>query len=184
MNNFRLLTNDEALEVAKSLWASENMQKYLVDTYDFYTTKDGLIIELTKVKKLTIDKTMYYDDEQEAPETTENNFIIYNRYNVPEHNLNDYLEEKERLLTMGCATGRYDYNGIYFRLNYTNNDKIVNCNWSDDKDQYFKRYLTEDEQNEYIELVKERQAQYQERLKKYYKRYGKNITTHGYWANR
>lgn len=184
MNSFRLLNKEESEEIAKELWTSENMQKYLVDTYDFYITKDNLIIELQKVNKLSIDKTMYYDDEYNAPDVNENNFIYYNRSNVPEHSLNNYLEEKERLLTQGCATGKYDYNGIYFRLNYTNNDKVVNCNWFDDKDQFFKRYLSEEEEKDYIELIKDRQQQYLERLKKYYKRYGKHITTYGYWANR
>lgn len=184
MNKFRLLNNEESMQVAKTLWESEKMQKYLVDTYDFYTTNDGLILELEKVNKISIDKTMYYDDETEAPTVNENNFIVYNRYNVPQHNLNDYLEEKERLQTHGCASGRYDYKGIYFRLNYMNNDKVVNCNWHDDKDKYFKRYLTKEEEQDFITLVNERQAKYIERLKKYFKRYGKNITTHGYWANR
>lgn len=184
MNSFKLLNEDEALEVAKTLWSTPDMQKYLVDKYEFYKTNDDLVIELKKVNKITIDKTMYYDDETEAPEITENNFIIYNRSNVPEHSLNNYLEEKEALITRGCASGRYDYKGIYFRLNYNNNDKVVNCNWFDEKDQFFKRYLTEEEQKDYIDLVKARQDQYIERLKKYFKRYGKHITTYGYWANR
>ena len=184
MNNFRLLNNEESLEVAKTLWDSEKMQKYLIDKYDFYTTNDGLIIELEKVNKIAIDKTMYYDDETESPEVNESNFINYNRSNFPARSLQNYLEEKENLQTHGCASGRYDYNGIYFRLNYNNNDKVVNCNWFDDKDQYFKRYLTKEEESEFIKLLNERQEKYIERLKKYFKRYGKNITTHGYWANR
>ena len=184
MNNFKLLNNEESMQVAKTLWDSENMQKYLVDRYDFYKTNDGLIIELEKVNKISIDKTMYYDDETESPEVNEQNFIDYNRSNVPSHNLKDYLEEKENLQKNGCASGRYDYNGIYFRLTYNNDDKVVHCNWHDDKDKYFKRYLTKEEEQDFIDLIKERQEKYIERLKKYFKRYGKNITTHGYWANR
>lgn len=184
MNNFKLLTNEEALEVAKTIWSSPKMQDYLIKKYDFYKTNDGLIIELEKVNKISIDKTIYYDDETEAPKITENNFIIYNKSNMPARSLENYLEEKERLLNNGCATGKYDYNGIYFKLNYINNDKIVCFDWFDEKDKYFKRYLTEDEQKEYIELMKNRQNEYINRLKKYFKRYGKHITTHGYWANR
>lgn len=184
MEFLKELNNDEKLELAKKLWSSENMQKYLIDKYDFYKTNDNLIIELEKVNKITIDKTMYYDDEYEAPEITENNFIHYNRSNIPGRNLENYLEEKERLQTQGCATGRYDYNGIYFRLSYNNDDNVVHCDWSDSKDQFFKRYLTKEEENEYIQLMQDRKEQYIDRLKKYFKRYGKNINTYGYWANR
>ena len=50
-----LLNNDEALEIAKTLWNDEKMQKYLVDKYDFYKFDDGLVIELEKVNKITIE---------------------------------------------------------------------------------------------------------------------------------
>ena len=173
-----------ALEVVKTLWQDEKMQNYLLDKYDFYKFNDGLVIELEKVNKISIDKTMYYDDEQDAPKKTEQNFINYNGSNFPARGLENYLEEKESLETRGCASGRYDYKGIYLRTSYNNNDIVVHCNWFDEKDKYFKRYLTEEEQKEYIELMEERQAKYIERLKKYFKRYGKNITTYGYWVNR
>lgn len=184
MNSLRLLDANESLEIAKKLWNTESMQKYLVENYDFYETKDGLIIELEKVKKISIDKTLYYNDLYDAPTINEQNFINYNMSNDPGRNLDDYLEEKERLQTQGCATGRYDYNGIYFRSIRTDHSEIVAANWFDDKDQYFQRYLTQEEEQDYIQLTKERQEQYLERLKKYYKRYGKHITTYGYWADR
>ena len=181
MKELQLLNEEEKMELAKKVWNSEKMQQYLVDTYDFYKTKDGLIIELEKVKKISIDKTMYYDDETEPPSVTENNFIIYNRYNIPGRNLEEYLKEKERLEKEGCATGQYDYNGIYFSQY---NDYYVGVGWAYEKDKYFKRYLTKEEQEDFIELMKERSTQYIERLKKYFKRYGKHVRTYGYWANR
>ena len=185
MESFKELNNDEKWELAKKLWSSETMQKYLVDKYDFYKTKDNLIIELEKVNKITIDKTMYYDDEYEAPDVSETNFLWYNRSNIPGRNLEEYLEEKENLKTRGCASGRYDYKGIYFNVSYNDHDFMVHCAWNDDdKKTFFKRYLTEEEQEDYIELMKERKEKYIERLKKYFKRYGKHVTTYGYWANR
>lgn len=178
------LTEEEKQDLAKKIWNSEDMQKYLLETYDFYKTQDGLIIELQKVKKITIDKTMYYDDEYEAPEVSEKNFINYNGSNIPGRNLENYLEEKEKLQTQGCATGRYDYQGIYFVVNYSNRDNVVSCNWMDEKNNTFKRYLTKEEETDFIELQQERKNQYIERLKKYFKKYGKNVRTSGYWANR
>lgn len=182
--NLIKLNNEEIRDVAKKLWNDEKMQNYIIDKYEFYKTKDNLIIELEKVNKITIDKTMYYDDEMEAPIINENNFIIYNRHNIPGRNLEEYLQEKENLNTRGIATGRYDYKGIYFVAHYYNNDDIVSCGWVDEKDKYFKRYLTLEEQEDYIKIMRERKEQYIERLKKYFKRYNKNITTYGYWANR
>lgn len=184
MEYFKELNNEESLEIAKKLWQSESMQKYLLDKYDFYKTKDNLIIELEKVSKLSIDKTMYYDDETEPPIINETNFIYYNRSNIPGRNLENYLEEKENLKTKGCASGIYDYKGIYFSLSYNDKDFMVHCDWIDDRKQFFKRYLTSEEEKEYIELMETRKEKYLERLKKYFKRYSKNITTYGYWANR
>ena len=185
LENLIELSEEEKREIAKELWNSAEMQDYIIKSNDFYKTKDGLILELEKVNKISIEKTMYYDDETEAPEVTENNFILYNRYNVPGRNLEEYLKEKESLLNHGCATGRYDYQGIYFTAQYYTNEKVVVCGWSDEKDsRYFKRYLTPEEEKDYIELMQNRKAQYIERLKKYWKRYGQHVTTHGYWANR
>ena len=187
LKTLKKLTTEEVEELAKKLWDSPDMQKYLIDTYDFYKTNDNLIIELQKVNKITIDKTMYYDDETEAPEVTEKNFIIYNEMNMPGRNLKAYLEEKENLNKNGCASGRYDYNGIFFVNNNIKNDFMVSCDWFDydNNKTNFKRYLTIEEQEDFIKLTEERKQQYIERLKKYYKRYGqKYVRTEGYWVNR
>ena len=186
LKTLKKLNPEEVEELAKIIWSAEDMQKYLINTYDFYKTNDGLIIELQKTNKITIDKTMCYDDETEAPEVTENNFIIYNRHNIPGRNLKAYLQEKENLQTNGCASGRYDYNGIYFISNNYKHDFLVSCNWFNDEQtkKYIKRYLTEEETADYIELIKERKEEYIKRLKKYFKRYGKHVHARGYWANR
>jgi hypothetical protein len=184
MKHFTLLTKEETKELAKTLWDSESMQDFIVDKYDFYRTNDGLILELEKVKKISIDKTIWYDDETEAPTLTEALFVRYNMSNEPSRSLENYLEEAERLRTQGCASGRYDYEGIYFIQHYEGDSKTVSCHWSDEKDKYFKRYLTQEEQQEYIELMEERKNQYIERVKSYYKRYNKHIHVSGYWANR
>lgn len=185
LKTLKKLTTEEVEELSKKLWSSPDMQKHIVDTYDFYKTQDGLIIELEKVNKISITKTLWYDDEQEDPGNSEANFLIYNRSNTPGRSLEAYLEEKENLNKNGCASGRYDYKGIYFVAHYYNNDDIVSCGWVDEKDKYFKRYLTLEEQEDFIKLTEERKQQYIERLKKYYKRYGqKYVRTEGYWVNR
>ena len=143
LKNITLLNEEESKEIAKKLWDSEDMQKYIISKYDFYRFKDGLIIELEKVKKISIDKVFYYDDEFEAPEITEKNFISYNMKNDPARGLENYLKEKESLLKNGCASGKYDYKNIYLITHYYNNDDVVDFNWFDEKDgRYFKRYLS------------------------------------------
>ena len=186
LKTLKKLNSEEVKEVARKLWDSEKMQQYIIDSYDFYKTSDGLILELEKVNKISITKTLWYDDEKEDPGKSENVFLSYNRYNVPGRNLEEYLKEKENLQKNGCATGRYDYKGIYFVKHYYNNDNIVDCNWFDEKDdRFFIRYLTDEEMKDYIQLENERKEQYIERLKKYYKRYGqKYVRSEGYWANR
>ena len=184
LKTLKKLDLEEVGELAKKLWDTPRMQDFIIDKYDFYKTNDGLIIELEKVNKISIDKTMWYDDETEGPEATENNFIIYNRSNMPGRNLQAYLEEKENLQKNGCASGRYDYKGIYFQNIRNDKNYMVGCSWFDDKD-YFVRYLTEEEQKDFIQLQQEREEKYIERLKKYYKRYGqKYVRTEGYWVNR
>lgn len=184
MNHFTKLTLEETKEVAAQLWNTASMQDFIIDKYDFYKTSDGLLLELEKVNKISIDKTIWYDDETEAPTLTENYFVIYNRKNFPSRSLENYLEEADRLKTNGCASGQYDYEGIYFIECNSSNNNIVACNWFDEKNKYFKRYLTQEEQQEYIELMEERKQQYIERLKTYYKRYNKHISVSGYWVNR
>lgn len=186
LKTLKKLNPEEVEELAKIIWSAEDMQKYLINTYDFYKTNDGLIIELQKTNKIAIDREMWFDDETEAPEVTEKNFIIYNRSNVPGRNLEAYLEEKEKLENNGCTSGRYDYNGIYFISKNYKHDFLVSCNWYDDEQskRNMKRYLTEEETADYIELMKERKEEYIERLKKYFKRYGKHVHARGYWANR
>lgn len=186
LKTLKKLTPEEVIELAKELWNDEKMQEFIIDKYDFYKTNDNLIIEFEKVNKISITKTLWYDDEGEDPGNSEANFLIYNRNNTPGRSLEAYLEEKENLNKNGYASGRYDYKGIYFIKHYYNNNNVVACNWFDEKDnRYFIRYLTEEEEKDFIQLEKERKAQYIERLKKYYNRYGKKyVRTEGFWVNR
>lgn len=155
--------------------------KYFYKQYLLLITKDGYILELDN--NPSISKTLWYDDETPTPAKTEQYFLNYNiSINLPYRNINEYLEEKNRLETTGGATGLYDYNGLYFTSNYTNKKRIGFDYLNDKRD--FVRYMTKEEQNELIEIIKDLQNKYIERLKKYYKRYSKSIHVSGYWANR
>mgnify|MGYP003298849021 CR=1 FL=1 len=73
------LTEEETKELARKAWASERMQEYLIKNYDFYKTNDGIIIEIEKASHLSIEKTIWYDDElpeDERPSASYENFIL------------------------------------------------------------------------------------------------------------
>ena len=184
LKELRFATDEEIKEIAKEKWKSPKMQNFIEKSYDFIVTKEGYYIELEKVSKYGINKTMWYDDEYEAPNKNENNFITYNmRHNNPANHIEAYLEEKERLKKVGSASGRYDYEGMYIET--YKEGKQVYINFYDDTRGKKIRYLNKEEEKEYIEILKYYKEKYIEKLKKYYKRYGKEyVHTCGYWANR
>lgn len=160
----------------------EKTCKYFYKKRILILTKDRYILELENDP--SINKTLWYDDEQETPAKTEQYFLNYNiSLNLPYRNINEYLKEKERLKKTGGASGKYDYNGIYFTNPYTSK-KRIDFDFLYEKDKYFIRYLTKEEQTELLQIIKDLQNKYIERLKKYYKRYSNNICVSGYWVNR
>lgn len=184
LKELRFATDEEVEEIAKEKWKSPRMQDFIKKSYDFIITKEGYYIELEKVSKIGIDKTMWYDDEHEAPDKNENNFINYNmRGKNPMKHIEAYLEEKERLEKNGCASGRYDYEGMYIEAYKEGKEAYIN--FYDETSGEKIRYLSKEEEKEYIEIMKCYKEKYLERLKKYYKRYGeKFVCAEGYWANR
>ena len=184
LKELRFATPEEVANIAKMEWASEKMQKFIIDKYDFIIIKEGYYIVLEKVNKLSIDKTMWYDDEGEAPENCEENFIYYNMKNRnPMRNIEAYLEEKERLEENGCATGMYDYQGFYIET-YREGKKVY-ISFYDNTTGRKIRYLTKEETKDFLKIMKARNEMYLERLKKYWKRYGKeHVSVSGYWVNR
>lgn len=168
------LTEEETKELARKEWASERMQEYLIKNYDFYKTNDGIIIEIEKASHLSIEKTIWYDDElpaDEIPSASYENFILENIHhcNRYEH----YTEEINRgtklyFCNQGNVTSYIDYNRYYYDDNI--NGKI--------------REITKEEMEEILQLYKERKDAYLKRLERYYKRYGNHIHTSGYWRDR
>lgn len=175
MKTLTKLNDDEKIELIKKNWGSPRMIEYITKRYDYYKTNDNMYIEIEKASSLEIVKEFYYDDEYEAPKINFENFLAYN-----DRVFNRLKYFEERLNTVNVHW--------YFtkQLNALANINIF-TDWEleDNKYRYeFVRELTQEEKEDYLEILKERNEQFLERLKKYYNRYGKNITTHGYWANR
>lgn len=186
--SMREATPEEIENIVQSKWDSERMQNYCKKTEDFYILNDGLVLELEKVNKISIDSHFWFDDEKPIPENSEALFLNENiKFHLPERNYNNYWEQWESLQSGKGATGLYDYNGIQLRLNYSNNNIIVYACYQAMREcdrAYFKRYMTSLEVHDFNEIVKARQEAYIERLKKYYKRYGSKVRCSGYWVNR
>lgn len=180
LKTLRTATEEERIQIAKEQWQDEKMQQYLLNTYEYYFTQDGYILEFEKASKRAITKELYYNDEYDAPQVNLFNFMQENKHN----GLVNAIEQAKKNLTI---------ENVYFCLvsNHIKCEKqcfiYILDSWEiEDKKHFYKifRNLTQDEKMDYLTIMEHIQAQYDERLKKYFKKYGNKITTHGYWANR
>lgn len=172
------LNKDETKEITKEIYESENMQEFIAKEYDMYSFLDK-VLEVRK--KCAIDKTIYYDDETEAPDVTEEFFIEYNMSNF--YSAYHILEKD-------------NFNKPIVIYNYSNNNKIIAvcqrkyyCDYLQEVEDYKRKgifvcTLNDEQIDEYNEIMEEKKAEYIERLKKYYKKYRDKISVIGYWANR
>ena len=184
LNSLRVATDEEIDRIAKEQWQDEHMQEYVKKNYNFYMLKDGYYLELQKPNKYSINKTMWYDDETEGPEENETNFVLYNlRMRDPARHVAEYKENLERLKNHCGASGLYDYNGLYL-ISFYKTEKKVDVGFFYEKKGKFIRYLTKEEQEDYLNILEYNKQAYIERLKKYFKRYGKHVHASGYWVNR
>lgn len=165
-----------SLEQEKDIIERANIKDF--KRYNIYMLDDNyhfIVIDT----KWTIDKDLYYDDEQEAPKVTLEYFKAKNQMNIKYDKI-----EKEEIMKP------------YFMINYNGNDKEVcinrdiylsnyydNLKWVQDK-KLFVRFLTDEEIEQYNNIVDELNKEYDKRLENYYKKYNKNIYAIGYWANR
>lgn len=170
------LTDEEKINFAKSEWQDQKMQDYILTKYNYYKTTDDFIFEIEKASKLSITKTLYYDDEYDAPEINFENFEYHNRFNCNKY---DYLKEKTE----------HEYNKFYFAINGNLKNIYVSVmnDWEFKDNRYCEkitRELTADEKQDILTLYKQQKDEYIARLQKYWNKYKNHITTYGYWANR
>lgn len=167
------LTEQEKKIVAESEWKDKKMQEYLIKKYDYYKTSDGIIIEIQKANSLSINKTIWYDDELPndlVPKLCFGNFEVENRHNCNRYDC--YNREFHKHTKFYFCNGGGTISFIdYDRFNTGNID-------------YIKREITKEEMEEILSIYKEQKDNYIERLRKYYKRYNNKISVQGYWANR
>lgn len=170
-------------EKRKELEQKDNINNF--KRYSIYMFEDGYYFIVDT--KTHIDSTIYYDDETPCPNVTEEFFIHYNIRNF-QFDFDEWIKERDDLQTKGYCSGRIELKPFINR-NYSDDSKNVYlvfwqyCGLSR-RDHTTVRDLTDDEIDDILEISKQEKERYIERLKKYYKKYNKNIGTHGYWANR
>ena len=153
--------------------------------YSIYMFEDGYYFIVDT--KTHIDSVIYYDDETPCPTVSEEFFIHYNIRNF-NFDFDEWQKERNDLATIGCCSGRVELKPFINR-NYSDDSKEVylvfwQYGGNSRRDHTTIRDLTTDEIEDILEISKQEKENYIERLRKYYKKYNKNIRTHGYWANR
>jgi len=146
--------------------------KEIMKSYIVLRTDDSLYVILN-IDKPSIDKDLWFDDEEPIPKKTEELFVKYNlqmngskftRYNEDIEKgylYNPYKGSKKGLASILC------------RYRAENQDNFT-----------YYRDLKEDEKTFINSIVTILLDEYIERLKKYYKRYNDKIYCRGYWVNR
>ena len=133
--------------------------------------KDYVVIEFDdgyevaiELRQPSIDRTMWYDDETEAPERNFENFKEYNLCKVRTFNPEEvwYIA---RNLSYYVITPLRD---VYRRY----------------EEHEIKRALTKEEKEFIAKLYDDYRNKFIKRLETYYKKYKDKIRASGYWANR
>ena len=182
--HFWVMGKDEAAEALKAVGKSdEDISKYYLK-YNYIIASDKG--EIIKINRGGIESRMYYDDETPAPSTSFESWARYNRnYNQPS-SVEQWLKEVEDARRIGCWSGRLNLSPVL----RTYEDGFTVCELYTDQsykwylDKFPARELNEEETADLVEVLRELNRQYEDRLQKYYKRYADKISTYGYWANR
>lgn len=151
---------------------SEQMIKHCLKSSKYVKIGDKFI-EVCNSKP-TVTKTLYYNDEYEAPEVNFEMFLLYNEKNMP-------TEYKIEGRTWGgnienlTIIPQYHGDKTNFRLCGLNYGKVADLEGIEVSLELF---------GAINEAIREVQEDFKKRLKAYWNRYSDNITACGYWANR
>lgn len=171
--SLRKLSKKEALE----FWEKHDAEwaDYNAKTNNYYETEHGDVIELGR-RLPSIDSTMYYNDEFDAPEIAFKNFESYNL----ESQSQEFAPLKPEFFAFG--------NKQAATLNFICDHAYKACHLSvEGPRQAFKDgdiLLTEAEIALLNTEIEKNKEEYKKRLRTYWKKYQDKVTTYGYWANR
>ena len=197
LKKLELITDYEKVkEIVKDAFSSKRMIDFLYKNYYFFKIDNHRFLEIRKFNSFEISKTIWYNDETEAPEKTLTNFIIqqtwdFKKFNDKEKNfytLVQNYDETPLLFTLNIFNSDSSYGRIYDNQQLYKNKKVkietLNYEWK-------APYQLDEKQDTDNNLIHDIEAiinlnnkNMLERLKKYYNRYNDQIYVDGYWANR
>lgn len=190
----------EKLENIKEIFKneSESYIKFLEETYNYYKLGNNEILELKKGNKLSITKTLWFDDETKAPEKTIETFKKYNECNNDFYDLEDNVNDNWYILfntktkdnfeiyTLRVFSKDITKSGWMYGYCENSKDYIKGLNVEFDFENRTHKEITENQAliEKLHNLIIQENKIYNERLEKYFKRYNDHISISGYWANR
>lgn len=150
----------------------KHYKDYFLEGYRVFKTQDGLEFAI-ETRKPSIERTMYYDDEHEAPSKS---YESWERYNL-------FYNFKERTDYDGNVIPKFTKEHCIYKNKEYGFLSIIPEGYEYFTDEKVRR-LTQEEIDDLNAMVQEQREKYIKRLKAYYKKYSDKITTYGYWANR
>lgn len=141
---------------------------------DEYTVKHraflkirGFLVDICN-KKPAVKKDIYYDDERKAPEHTFETFKNYNLTLSGSRVLRNYV----------------DYKGMFiYRVRGHETNFLLDAYSKTDRNYYEEYFLSKEEREYVLTLLKEVEKDFIERLEKYWKRYSDKVNICSYWVN-
>ena len=164
------MNKTELTKLLELTWSNKSMVDHCLKSTE-YIEHDGYFIAVGD-KKPSITKTIWYDDETEAPELTEEMFVQHNmRTNAPKP-MEALSFHGDPLLVIPQ----------YF--NDKTGGRLCGLTYSD-KESYPNGIEVDEELLKEINKTREdMEGKYKKRLTNYYKRYKDHIHVSGYWVNR
>ena len=181
--------------MAKLLNKIEKINLLKTDLLHFLSWKgwenkhDVIMLEngnLIIIDKPSINGTLYYDDEYDAPSTKIESFISYNLFHSIFDTFDKWIKDNEDYKRIGCCSGRLMQKvAISKECQYSD---VPKSHWYhlyvDFDSQNMYELLSDEENEQFINIMYELKEAYIKRLNSYYRRYQNKISTYGYWANR
>lgn len=194
-NTLRILSKDEAIKfITKDRGAlNDSYTQYLIKTAKqntYVMFNDDYVIEFERPE---IKSTMYYDDELDTPSKAIESWKKYNFtycFENKDRGITRWIKQETSSKEKGCCAGNHTKMYLSCYHNDESHATLCTClepygyNCYAHQQRNFVRYLTEEEQNEILEVFEILRSQYEKRLATYFKRYSNKITTCGYYANR
>lgn len=163
-------------ELLQLEWKDPKMVEHCLKSSVYVPTTDGAFIDAGDPKP-RIESDLWYDDETEGPDASK--FESFRWYNLRDNKL-PMLEEEVRYGAFEIQVG-YQYNGnkAENRLLSITAQRVGELPRG-----HYLRKATPAEIKAVNKARKEINANYEKRLKTYWKRYSDKVHARGYWANR